>query len=73
MEVLDRWRRTHRTSSELDVYYVGPVWQGSGSSKNSSGSGSVGGVAFMVELKLFWKKVRQNSSIYLLKYKGNMK
>jgi hypothetical protein len=34
---------------------LGPVWQGSGSSKNGSGSGSSGGAAFLMELKPFWK------------------
>jgi hypothetical protein len=33
--------------------YSGPVWQGSGSSKNGSGSGSSDGAAFLMELKPF--------------------
>jgi hypothetical protein len=38
------------------VYIVlGPVLQSSGSSKNGSDSDSFGGVAFLMELKLFWK------------------
>jgi hypothetical protein len=36
---------------------VGPVWQGSGSSKNGSGSGSSGGVASLVELSRFKKRL----------------
>jgi hypothetical protein len=34
---------------------LGPVWQGSGSSKNDFGSGSSGGVASLVELSRFKK------------------
>jgi hypothetical protein len=37
--------------------YYGPVWQGSGSSKNSSDSGSSGGVASLVELSRFKKRL----------------
>jgi hypothetical protein len=37
--------------------YVGPVWQGSGSSKNGSGSGSSCGVASLVELSHFKKRL----------------
>jgi len=33
--------------------YSGPVWQGSGSSKNSSGSGFSNGAASLVELEPF--------------------
>jgi hypothetical protein len=33
----------------------GSVWQGFGSYKNGSGSGSFGGAAFLMELKPFWK------------------
>jgi hypothetical protein len=40
----------------------GPVWQGSGSSKNSSGSGSAGGVASLVELEPFWKTFGKTAS-----------
>jgi hypothetical protein len=36
---------------------LGPVWQGSGSSKNGSGSGSSGGVASLVELSRFKKRL----------------
>ena len=32
---------------------IGPVWQGFGSSKNSSGSDSSDGAAFLVELEPF--------------------
>jgi len=32
---------------------LGPVWQGSGSSKNNSGSGSSDGAASLVELEPF--------------------
>ena len=35
------------------THVVGPVWQGSGSSKNSSGSGSSDGAASLVELEPF--------------------
>jgi hypothetical protein len=35
----------------------GPVWQGSGSSKNGSGFGSSGGVASLVELSRFKKRL----------------
>jgi hypothetical protein len=42
--------------------YIGPVWQGFGSSKNGSGSGSYGGVAFMMELKPFWKTFGKTAS-----------
>jgi hypothetical protein len=35
----------------------GPVWQGFGSSKNGSGSGSSGGVASLVELSHFKKRL----------------
>jgi len=34
---------------------IQPVWQGSGSSKNSSGFGSSGGVASLMGLKPLWK------------------
>jgi len=34
---------------------VGPVWQGSGSSENGSGSGSSEEAASLEELKPFWK------------------
>jgi len=34
---------------------IGPVWQGSGSSENGSGSGSSEGAAPLEELKPFWK------------------
>jgi hypothetical protein len=37
--------------------YLGPVWQGSGSSKNGSGSGSSGGVASLVKLSHFKKRL----------------
>jgi hypothetical protein len=40
----------------------GPVWQGSGSSKNSSGSVSSGGAAFLMELKPFWKTFGKTAS-----------
>jgi hypothetical protein len=33
--------------------HLGPVWQGSGSSKNGFGSGSSGGVPSLVELESF--------------------
>jgi hypothetical protein len=36
---------------------VGPVWQGSGSSKNGFGSGSSGGVASLMELSRFKKRL----------------
>jgi hypothetical protein len=36
---------------------LGPVWQGSGSSKNGSVSGSSGGVASLVELSRFKKRL----------------
>jgi len=39
-------------AEQFHVYY-GPVWQGSGSSKNSFGSGSSDGAAFLVELEPF--------------------
>ena len=39
----------------LQVRYYGPVWQGSGSTKNSSGSGFSGGAASLVELEPFCK------------------
>jgi hypothetical protein len=35
---------------------VGPVWEGSGSTQNESGSGSSGGVASLVELEPFFRK-----------------
>jgi len=35
--------------------YIGPVWQGSGSSENGSGSGSSEGATPLEELKPFWK------------------
>jgi hypothetical protein len=38
-----------------DLVNEGHVWQGSGSSKNCSGSISFGGAAFLMELKPFWK------------------
>jgi hypothetical protein len=38
-------------------FVYGPVWQGSGSSKNGSGSGSSGGVASLVELSRFKKRL----------------
>jgi hypothetical protein len=41
---------------------LGPVWQGSGSSKNNSGSGSAGGVASLVELESFWKTFGKTAS-----------
>jgi hypothetical protein len=43
--------------------YYGPVWQGSGSSKNSFGSDFSGGVAFLVELKPFWKTFGKTASL----------
>jgi hypothetical protein len=42
----------HRTHAHV---HLEPVWQGSGSSKNCSGSGSSGGVASLVELSRFKK------------------
>jgi hypothetical protein len=41
---------------------LGPVWQGSGFSKNGFGSGSFGGVAFLMELKSFWKTFGKTAS-----------
>jgi hypothetical protein len=38
---------------DLDVINYGPVWQGSGSFKN--GSGSSDGAASLMELEPFWK------------------
>ena len=43
-----------RVTADL-VDDVGPVWQGSGSSKNGSGSGSSGGAVSLVELEPFSK------------------
>jgi hypothetical protein len=42
--------------------YLGPDWQGSGSSVNGSGSGSSDGVAFLMELKPFWKMFGKTAS-----------
>jgi hypothetical protein len=47
-------------ASAAAVY--GPVWQGTGSSKNSSGSGSSGGAAFLMERKPFWKTFGKTAS-----------
>jgi hypothetical protein len=44
---------------ELDL---GPVWQGFGSSKIGSGSGSSGGAAFLMEPKPFWKTFGKTAS-----------
>jgi hypothetical protein len=44
------------------LLYVGPVWQGSGSSKNGFGSGSFGGAAFLMRLKPFWKTFGKTAS-----------
>jgi hypothetical protein len=41
---------------------VRPLWQGSGSSKNGSGSGSSGGAAFLMEPKPFWKTFGKTAS-----------
>jgi hypothetical protein len=41
---------------------LGSVWQGSGSSKNGFGSGYFGGVAFLMELKSFWKTFGKTAS-----------
>ena len=47
-----------RAEPELEqvklVVELGPVWQGSGSFKNGSSSGSSSGAAFLMELKPFW-------------------
>ena len=40
------------------------VWHGSSSSKNSSGSGSSGGVAFLVKLEPFWKTFGKTTSLF---------
>ena len=42
--------RGHMRKRSLDY---GPVWQGSGSSKNGFGSGSSGGAASLMELEPF--------------------
>jgi hypothetical protein len=44
---------------------VGPVWEGSSSTQNESGSGSLGGVASLVELEPFLENVWQNDFSYL--------
>jgi hypothetical protein len=38
----------------------GPVWEGSGSTQNGSGSGSSGGAALLVELESFLENIWQN-------------
>jgi hypothetical protein len=48
----DAYLRVSQTDTDL-----GPVWQGSGSSKNGSGFGSSGGVASLVELSRFKKRL----------------
>jgi hypothetical protein len=42
---------------ELRCVNLAPVWQGSGSSKNGFGSGYSGGVASLVELSRFKKRL----------------
>jgi len=42
-----------RSCSRVQMASFGPVWQGFGSSKNSSGSGSSDGAASLVELEPF--------------------
>ena len=42
---------------------LGPVWQGSGSSKNGFGSGSPGGAASLVELEPFSKTFGKTASL----------
>ena len=46
--------------------YYGPVWEGFGSSKNSSGSGSSDGAAFLVELEPFQKMFGKTASFVRL-------
>ena len=43
-------------------FKLGPVWQGSGFTKNGSGSGFSGGAASLVELKPFCKAFGQTAS-----------
>jgi len=42
--------------------YIGSIWQSSVSFKNSSGSGSSGGAASLVELELFWETFGKTAS-----------
>jgi hypothetical protein len=44
------------------IAHLGPVWQGSSSSKNGFGSGSFGGAAFLMRLKPFWKTFGKTAS-----------
>jgi hypothetical protein len=57
----------HDKFTDCSALIFGPVWQGFGSSKNGSGSGSFGGVAFLMELKPFWKTFGKTASLVRLK------
>jgi len=49
-------------------YNSGPVWQGSGSFKNGSGSNSFSGVASVVELEPFCKIFGKTAPLYFFKW-----
>jgi hypothetical protein len=56
--VAQKKTKTHNNTCQFcSTFNLGPVWQGSGSSKNGSGSGSSGGVASLVELSRFKKRL----------------
>jgi hypothetical protein len=47
-------------SGQNPYYYLGPLWQGSGFSKNDFGSDSRGEATSLDEPKPFWKIIWQN-------------